>query len=136
MTEEASNRARRTRSILSAQKQMQRIEERKLVELKRQARELSETEANLVGLLEDPQSYTALVPEVGVRRLSNVRKVIDRVATNSRAQAERLIHQTGRSKLAERVNADAESEVRQHHERRELEEAIERFLRARTASLP
>ncbi len=136
MTNETARRASRSRNILAVQRQLQRVEEQRLAEIKRRANSLAELETELIELLNTEDTMRGLLTFTGVRRLSMVQSEMARVEENKQVQSERLITQTSRMKLAEKLNAEAEADVRKERDQQDLSEAIERFLRKDNASLP
>ena len=136
MTNETARRASRSRNILAVQRQLQRVEEQRLAEIKRRANSLAELETELIELLNTEDTMRGLLTFTGVRRLSMVQSEMARVEENKQVQSERLITHTSRMKLAEKLNAEAEADVRKERDQQDLSEAIERFLRKDNASLP
>ena len=136
MTNETARRASRSRNILAVQRQLQRVEEQRLAEIKRRANSLAELETELIELLNTEDTMRGLLTFTGVRRLSMVQSEMARVEEHRQAQAERLIAQTSRMKLAEKLSAEAEADARKAQDQQDLSEAIERFLRNYNASLP
>ena len=136
MTNETARRASRSRNILAVQRQLQRVEEQRLAEIKRRANSLAELETELIELLNTEDTMRGLLTFTGVRRLSMVQSEMARVEQNRQVQSERLITQTSRMKLAEKLNTEAEADVRKERDQQDLSEAIERFLRSHNASLP
>lgn len=136
MTNDTARRASRSRNILAVQRQLQRVEEQRLAEIKRRVNSLAELETELIELLNTEDTMRGLLTFTGVRRLSMVQSEMGRVEEKRQVQSERLITQTSRMKLAEKLNAEAEADVRKERDQQDLSEAIERFLRKDNASLP
>jgi len=136
MSNQSTIRARRARAVLSAQQLMQRIEERRLARLKREKRELDEVEQGLLRLIDADETLQALLTLVSLRKINGVQREKHRLAARSQLQSERLIEQTVRAKLAERLFESAEAEARQERGKQELEEILERCLRSSPARLP
>jgi hypothetical protein len=136
MSNQSDIRAKRARSLLNAQHLMQRVEERRLAELKRRKRELDETEQRLRGLIDADDTLQALLTFMCLRSINGVEKERNRVAAQSQSQTERLIEQTVRSKLAERISETAGQNAQRERDKQDLDEILERCLRGSSARLP
>jgi hypothetical protein len=136
MNNQSSSRTKRARALVNAQRMMQRVEEARLMQLKRRTRELDDNEQRLMRLINSDETLQDILTFMGLRSLAGLQKEKHRLSELSQSQTERLIEQTVRSKLAERIFEAAGAEARREQEKQLLEEIIERYLHVGRASLP
>lgn len=136
MSNQTDMRAKRARAILNAQHLMQRIEERRLADLKRRKSALDETEQRLKGLIDADDTLQALLTFMCLRSINGVQKEKHRLSAQSQSQTERLIEQTVRAKVAERISEAADLDAQRERDKQELDDIIERCLSGGVARLP
>lgn len=124
------------RRILAVHEHLHRIEVARLLKLEREARELKEEEARIVGYLDDNRNMIAIFPEIVLQRL---RLNIQQQQDARRAvewQADIALEQARRVKQAERLVANAEKARDRVRAQDDLREIIERASSRRDISAP
>lgn len=124
------------RRILAVHEHLHRIEVARLSKLEREARELKEEEARIVGYLDDNRNMIAIFPEIVLQRL---RLNIQQQQDARRAvewQADIALEQARRVKQAERLVANAEKARDRVRAQDDLREIIERASSRRDISAP
>lgn len=130
---------RRLRSasrILAVQKQLQRLEERKLADIQSQGMLLKAEEAEILCSLNETDALHGLFVEAMAKRLRGLAEQGARLDTDRAAVMRRLLEQARRRKRAETLHRAVSDAWRREADRRELLDMIERAAGSPDASLP
>lgn len=114
--------------ILGVQQQLHRIEEWRLAELERTLSDIAASERDLIRALNEDDALQGLFLDATARRLRSLAEEAVRVGEEKAAQAERLLEQAARTVCAERLAEAVDREAAQAADKRELSDAIERFI--------
>lgn len=114
--------------ILGVQQQLHRIEEWRLADLDRTLRELAATEQDLIRALNEDEALQGLFIDATARRLASIAEQAARVGKEKTAQEQRLLEEAARKVCAERLAHAVDREVAQAADKRNLLDAIERFI--------
>src|SRR5512134_1499451 len=114
--------------ILGVQQQLHRIEEWRLADLDRTLRELAATEQDLIRALNEDEALQGLFIDATARRLASIAEQAARVGKEKTAQEQRLLEHAARKICAERLAQTVDREVAQAADKRNLLDAIERFI--------
>jgi hypothetical protein len=120
-------RARKANRILGVQRQLQRIEEYRLAELRGRLEQLDTDQRELIAALNEDDALQGLFIDGTARRLKSLSEAASKTAEETEAQAARLLEQSGRLVCAERLAEAADRDALRAGERRALTEAIERL---------
>lgn len=124
------------RRILAVHEHLHRIEIGRLSKLEREARDLKEEEARIVGYLDDNRDMIAMFPEIVLQRLkANIQQQQDVMKAVER-QADIALEQAKRVKQAERLVVNADRAREQALEQEALREIIERVSHSHDISAP
>jgi hypothetical protein len=118
----------KAKRIVDVQKQLQRIEDWKMVELQRRLVELEASQEDTIKALSDEEIMRGELVELAVRRLRSLVREAGEVSVEKEAQAARLLDQTGKLKLAERLQGAAAREDARVSGQQQLADIIEGFL--------
>lgn len=124
------------RRILAVHEHLHRIEVGRLSKLEREARDLKEEEARIVGYLDENRDMIAIFPEIVLQRLKANIQQQQNVLQAVERQANIAIEQAKRVKQAERLVESAEQAREQELARENLREIIERVSWPRDISVP
>lgn len=114
--------------ILGVQQQLHRIEEWRLADLDRTLRELATSERDLIRALNEDEALQGLFIDATARRLASIAEQAARVGKEKTAQEQRLLEHAARKVCAERLAQTVDREVAQAADKRNLLDAIERFI--------
>ncbi len=114
--------------ILGVQQQLHRIEEWRLADLDRTLRELATSERDLIRALNEDEALQGLFIDATARRLTSIAEQAARVGKEKTAQEQRLLEHAARKVCAERLAQAVDREVAQAADKRNLLDAIERFI--------
>jgi hypothetical protein len=114
--------------ILDVQQQLHRIEEWRLADLDRTLRELATSERDLIRALNEDEALQGLFIDATARRLASIAEQAARVGKEKTAQEQRLLEHAARKVCAERLVQAVDREVAQAAYKRNLLDAIERFI--------
>jgi hypothetical protein len=114
--------------ILDVQQQLHRIEEWRLADLDRTLRELATSERDLIRALNEDEALQGLFIDATARRLASIAEQAARVGKEKTAQEQRLLEHAARKVCAERLAQTVDREVAQAADKRNLLDAIERFI--------
>jgi hypothetical protein len=114
--------------ILGVQQQLHRIEEWRLADLDRTLRELATSERDLIRALNEDEALQGLFIDATARRLASIAEQAARVGKEKTAQEQRLLEHAARKICAERLAQAVDREVAQAADKRNLLDAIERFI--------
>jgi hypothetical protein len=114
--------------ILGVQQQLHRIEEWRLADLDRTLRELATSERDLIRALNEDEALQGLFIDATARRLASIAEQAARVGKERTAQEQRLLEHAARKVCAERLAQAVDREVAQAADKRNLLDAIERFI--------
>jgi CRP-like cAMP-binding protein len=120
-------RARKVNRILGVQRQLQRIEEYRLAELRGRLEQLGSDQRELIAALNEDDALQGLFIDSMARRLKSLSDAASKTAAETEAQAARLLEQSGRLACAERLAEAADLDALRAGERRALTEAIEQL---------
>lgn len=123
-----ATRTDKTKRIVAVQKQLQRIEDWKMVELQRRLNELETSQEDTIRALSEEEIMRGELVELAVRRLRSLVRETGEVGREKDAQAARLLDQTGKLKLAERLQGAAAREDARVAGQKQLADIIEGFL--------
>jgi hypothetical protein len=127
-----TSRAEKTRRIVAVQKQLQRIEDWKMLELKRRLRELEASQEDMIKAQSDEDIIRGELVELAVRRLRSLVRETGQVSAEKDVQAARVLDQASKLKLAERLESDAAKEAERTSGHKQLSDIIEGFLTRKT----
>ena len=114
--------------ILDVQQQLHRIEEWRLADLDRTLLALAATEQELIRALNEDDALQGLFIDAMARRLASIAEQAARVGEEKTAQEQRLLEHAARKVCAERLVQAVDREVAQAADKRNLLDAIERFI--------
>jgi len=114
--------------ILDVQQQLHRIEEWRLAELDRTLLALAASEQELIRALNEDDALQGLFIDAMARRLASIAEQAARVGEEKTAQEQRLLEHAARKVCAERLVQAVDREVAQAADKRNLLDAIERFI--------
>ncbi|MBI1648750.1 hypothetical protein [Hyphomicrobium sulfonivorans] len=129
-------RLEKAQRLLKLNREMQKLEEEKLVSARGQQAELREEQDNLIDTLSGVSDMQALPTPMVLQRL---RKLEDRqraLETEITARSTSLRTVATRAKFSERLTKEYELQHKRAVEEKALHEVIERVLRKSDASLP
>ncbi len=118
--------ARKVHRILALQQQLHRIEEWKLMELRRRLEELEASRRDLIRALNEDDALQGLFIDALARRLRSLSEEASRVGQEQDAQMARLIEHTARKLCAERLAEAVDRHVARAGDKRQLVDVIER----------
>jgi len=131
-----SARTQKAFRMLEVQKQLHRVETRKLAELQRRMSDLEVSQVDLIGALNDDQALHGLFIDNMADRLRSLSEESGRLAGERDLQSRRLVEQSGRVRVTERMCATFQLQDARAQMHKELLETIEHFLRRAGARLP
>jgi hypothetical protein len=131
-----SARGQKAERILSAQKQLHRAEAWKLAELQRRLVELEACKIDLIRALNEDEALHGLFIDSMANRLRSLSEESGRIAGERDQQSGKVVEQSGRVRLAERLSATIGLQEQRAEAEKELLETIEHFLRRTSARLP
>ena len=114
--------------ILDVQQQLHRIEEWRLADLDRTLLALAASEQELIRALNEDDALQGLFIDAMARRLASIAEQAARVGEEKTAQEQRLLEHAARKVCAERLVQAVDREVAQAADKRNLLDAIERFI--------
>ena len=130
-----NERAQKAHRILDVQRQMHRIEEWRMSDLRRRLDELEAEQRSVIGALNDDDALQGLFIDTMARRLRALAEEATRVGRERDAQAARLAEHAGRVACAERLCAGLDLEDARAAEKTQLLDSIDRHVgRATPAS--
>jgi hypothetical protein len=110
--------------IVAVQTQMHRLEEWKLVALKRREDELHDEERSLIGSLNAGEPLHGLFVDAMAKRLTAIGKRADAVTKAKKVQTEIVMSEARKLKQAERMEVAATTVAQREGEKRQLEDTI------------
>jgi hypothetical protein len=120
--------ANKIHRILGVQQQLHRIEEWRLADLDRTLLALAASERDLIRALNEDEALQGLFIDATARRLASIAEQAARVGKEKTAQEQRLLEHAARKVCAERLVQAVDREVAQAADKRNLLDAIERFI--------
>jgi len=123
-------RVRKVHRMLSVQRQLHRIEQYGLAELRGRLEQLDAEQQALIAALNEDDALQGLFIDGTARRLKSLSEAASKTAEESEAQAARLLEQSGRLACAERLAEAADVDALRAGERKALTETIERLADA------
>jgi hypothetical protein len=118
----------KAKRIVAVQKQLQRIEDWKMVELQRRLTELEASQEATIRAMSEEDIIQGELVELAVRRLRSLVRETGEVTVEKEAQATRVLDQTSKLKLAERLQGAAAREDARVTGQKQLADIIEGFL--------
>jgi hypothetical protein len=118
--------ARKVHRILAVQRQLYRIEEWKLADLRRRLEDLEAGERGLIGALNEDDALQGLFLDALARRLRVLAEEAAGLGEEAEARTARLLEHAARRLCAERLAETADRRARQAAGKRELADIIER----------
>jgi hypothetical protein len=121
------DRARRMRRIFEVQTQLHRLEEVRLAEIERQARDLEEARIEVAHSLGSDSELHGLFVDVMARRLVKLGKegsALDAAMLQQRAV---VLERGSKAKMAEKLAEGLEKQLSQEQQKKLLAEIIERY---------
>jgi hypothetical protein len=123
-----ASRAEKAKRIVAVQKQLQRIEDWKMLELKRRLKELEASQEDMIKAQSEDDIIRGELVDLAVRRLRSLVRETGQVSVERDVQAARVLDQANKLKLAERLEGDAVKEAERVSGHKQLAEIIESFL--------
>jgi hypothetical protein len=123
-----TSRAEKTRRIVQVQKQLQRIEDWKMLELKRRLLELEASQKEMIKAQSDDDILRNGLVELAVHRMRALVREAGQVDAERETQTTRVLQQASKLKLAERLEGEAVRQAERIIGRKQLAEIIEGFL--------
>jgi hypothetical protein len=114
--------------ILDVQQQLHRIEEWRLADLDRALLALAATEQELIRALNEDDALQGLFLDAMARRLRSLGEEASRVGQQRDEQSARLLEHGARKVCAERLAETLDRELARAGDKRNLLDAIERFI--------
>jgi hypothetical protein len=124
-------RAQRMERLCDVQRQLHRIEEWKLCEIKRRLAGAEETRDELLAALDRDGTLQGLFYGACARRLDALARAAEEARREQEAQTATILEQAARLKAAERISADLSQRERSVAERTLLLDLIEADLQRR-----
>jgi hypothetical protein len=121
---------RRVHRILAIERQLQRVQEWKLAELRRNLAALEASQQDLIRALDDDDALQGLFIDALARRLRSLGEEASRVGRETEDQAVLLLQHSARMLCAERLADAVNREAERSNEKGRLLEVIERVAGA------
>jgi hypothetical protein len=123
-----NKRVEKAKRIVAVQRQMHRIEDWRMIELKREAELLDASRRDTIQALSEEETLRGEMAALAVRRLRYLVREAGRVGEQEKVQAAKLLDQTGKLRRAERLEGEVRRDAERESGRKQLVDIIEGFL--------